>query len=224
MSEQEAIKMTLAGRLVSVMAETGALVKHGYNEQKNYSYATDADVLQAVREALARNGVLLLTLPGQVVYSEVKSKDGKPMTVCRLQVMFRFVDAITNESLEVEWPGEAIDVDDKATAKAITSGLKSFLLKTFLLPVIDDDADQDRRPRQQYRHRPGPPGAPPGVDAKTGEVKRLSDNQMNMLQARMQKFGATEEEILHAFNLKALPDMDNRTLDRVLKWLETEHR
>jgi len=140
----------LVAKLNRVVAGTSAVMKRGFNENKRYFYATDADVLVAVREALAANGVFLFTIPGMAEHVTLPPAEGKvPMDQARLVVTFILHDEESGQWKGIDWPGEARDTTDKAEAKAITSAQKTFLLKQFLLPTFEDADSDGRAPRQQ---------------------------------------------------------------------------
>ncbi|HUW30250.1 MAG TPA: ERF family protein [Planctomycetota bacterium] len=225
--ERKALTMTLAARLVSVIAETGAVPKAGFNQQQNYRYSTIGDVLEMVRGNLARNGVLLLMMPGNPEFAELTRGEGKaPMIACRLTVVFRFADALTGESLEIAWLAEGQDVGDKAVAKALAAAQKTFLVRTFLLPSLDDDPDAPpsggaARPRTNT----GPARTPPaGVDPNTGEVRVISEKQLKMIRGRLADAGIGESVACEQFHLLGLEELTNPGLDQVLAWMQTRRK
>ena len=54
-------KRSLAAKLVEVMKAVESVPKNGWNDFHKYEYATEADILRAVRGKLAELGVLMLT-------------------------------------------------------------------------------------------------------------------------------------------------------------------
>jgi len=226
-------QMTLQARLAKVVAETSAVPKAGFNPQQNYRYATAGDVLEMVRLALTRNGVLLTMHPGDPHLTELPREGKLPMICCRLPVTFSFWDVQTREALEIRWPAEAQDIGDKAIAKALTAAQKTFLLKTFLLPSLDDDSDAPppnagRAARPPARRSQAPP---PGVDPATGEAKgaqparkgdprrRINENQLRMIRSRLAEANVSDEEACAKTNVSRLEDLTNELLDGLLDWL-----
>ena len=126
-------------KLAEVMAEVGRVPKRGRNEFHKYDYATEADIVEAVRDALSSRSVSLVPSVRQVL------RDGTLTTVL---MAFQFTDGETGETSTHDWAGTGDDKGDKGLYKAMTGALKYFLLKTFLLPTGDDpeaDAETDKR-------------------------------------------------------------------------------
>ena len=53
----------LIKKLCEVMAEASYLQKKGRNEKFNYSYVTEADVVEILRDKLAKRNVFIFPLP-----------------------------------------------------------------------------------------------------------------------------------------------------------------
>lgn len=126
----------LFAKLANVMSKVGRLPKSGHNSHFNYDFVTDGDVAEAVRPILAAEGIAFFaSMRGTRL-------DGKKTTA---YFTFTFADGKTGATWSCDWEGEAIDSQDKGTAKAATSALKYFLLKNFVLssgdPLDDSDAD-----------------------------------------------------------------------------------
>lgn len=140
MSDENGTKPTgLHGKLAEVMAEVGRVPKRGRNEFHKYDYATEADIVDAVRGALSSRSVSLVPSVRQVI------RDG---TLTTALMAFQFTDGETGETATYEWAGTGDDKGDKGLYKAMTGALKYFLLKTFLLPTGDDpeaDTETDKR-------------------------------------------------------------------------------
>jgi hypothetical protein len=121
------------------MAEVGCVPKRGFNDFHKYAYATEADIVEAVRGAMSSRGVVLVPSVRSVV------REGTLTTVL---MAFQFTDGETGETSTHDWAGTGDDKGDKGLYKAMTGALKYFLLKTFLLPTGDDpeaDAETDKR-------------------------------------------------------------------------------
>lgn len=167
----------VSAKLARVMAHVKRLKKSGHNKHFGYEFATDADVSDLVRGALAEEGVAFL--PSMVGYE----RSGKSI-VCEWAM--RFVDGETGDTVEAQWFSEAMDSQDKGLNKAATAAVKYYLLKTFLISTGDEpDTDADgpvtatpKRSRPDNKHAeagggdgsstpPSPPhsqpSAPPGA-------------------------------------------------------------
>lgn len=138
---EEAMSETTSGNgksLVTKLAEVMALVhrvpKRGRNDFHKYDYATEADIVEAVRGGLAERGVLLVPSVQQV------TKEGD---IVRLLTRYTFTDGTS--ALPFDIPSEGQDKGDKAVYKALTGGTKYALLKFFLIPTGDDPERDDQK-------------------------------------------------------------------------------
>jgi ERF superfamily protein len=133
----------LIAKLCEVMAEAGYIQKRGRNDKFNYNYATEADVVDMLREKLASRGVFVFPSIVQNARSEhSKTSSGNIMWITEIMVRWRFVDAETGEAEECMMPGSGTDTGDKGIYKAITGSSKYMFLKGFMLPTGDDPEDE----------------------------------------------------------------------------------
>lgn len=167
MSEQLA-QRALVKKLAQVMKAVERIPKNGYNEHFKYSFAREADIVEAIRKELADRNVMLL--PGITAASRTevgKTGSGAVKALTLLKMTFTFIDGDSGEEIERPWQGAGIDTEDKGTYKAMTGAEKYFLLKTFLIPTGDDpEAEADERSQQRQgprdgRSRPPQPVRPP---------------------------------------------------------------
>jgi hypothetical protein len=124
----------LFAKVAKVMGKLERLPRSGHNDHFNYDFVTDGDVSDAVRAALASENVAFFA---SMRHTQV---DGKKITA---YFTYTFADGKTGATWSCDWVGEAIDSQDKGTAKAATSALKYFLLKTFVLSSGDPADDTD---------------------------------------------------------------------------------
>ena len=128
------VKLSLFAKLARVMGRLKKLPKSGYNDHFKYSFVTESDVSDAVRAALAAENVAFFASMQAVRF------EGKKTFV---DMEYTFADGETGEAWPCLWTGEAIDTQDKGIAKAATSALKYFLMKTFVLSAGDPGVDSD---------------------------------------------------------------------------------
>lgn len=136
----------LASKLAKAAAAIGEVPKSGRNAEHNYDYATESDIVLAVRRQLFDAGVMLYPRVVKVERDSAgTSSGGNTKHRVTLHVTFTFVDGETGESVELPWVAEAQDTQDKGIAKALTGALKYFLRDTFLLATGDfeDETDAD---------------------------------------------------------------------------------
>lgn len=139
MTESQPGKKTLVQKLAEVMGEVERVAKRGRNDFHKYDYATEADIMAAVREHMAKQGLIIVPDVEEISWRN----DG---TICTLKVAFTIFNGETVHTEEVSGHeritfrvyGEGQDKGDKATYKAMTGATKYALLKLFLIPTGDD--------------------------------------------------------------------------------------
>jgi hypothetical protein len=158
----------LFAKLASAMGKLERLPRSGHNSHFNYDFVTDSDVSDAVRAALASEGVAFFA-------SLLRAHADGKKTVA--DFLYTFADSKTGATWSCNWTGEAIDSQDKGLAKAATSALKYFLLKTFVLSSGDplDDSDGDAPIERQGKKAPAKNGN--GTEAnKTAFFAKVLDD------------------------------------------------
>lgn len=166
---------TLFRKLAEVMGEAERVPKRGTNPHHKYKYAQASDVMDAVRAGLASRGVALLpeitsVAPGM----ERKTSGGNLTYLWRVDLTYTFADAETGETWAVPWTSFGEDPGDKGVAKALTIGVKTMLLQTFLMSTGDDpegNGDEGRpTARRSRQSSAGQPAQAPGEGEVDGEV------------------------------------------------------
>lgn len=122
----------LIKKLAEVMAEVERVAKHGRNDFHKYDYATESDIVAAVRSAMAARGIMMIPHVRSLNWRQTEK--GSP--IATMAVEFRVTDGDTHLSFVMI--GEGQDTGDKATYKALTGATKYALLKLFLIPTGDD--------------------------------------------------------------------------------------
>jgi ERF superfamily len=158
--EREAAPKTapsLVRKLAAVMGEVERIPKSGRNEFHKYDYATEADIVAAVRKGLAERSVMILHRVDELAWRESKKSSGEAASpIATVHVTFTAHDGDTGETLVVaQTVGEGQDSGDKAVYKALTGALKYAILKLFLIPTGHDPEASKKRPTDQ---RDPPPG------------------------------------------------------------------
>lgn len=160
MSTSDTNGTSLSDRLCAVMGAIGTVEKSGFNSFHNYYYATDADVMKAVRPLFAKHGIALIPSVAEVHQDTVERGDGKTALHTRVRVRYTLIAGA--ETLGAEWWGEAEDTGDKGTYKAYTGAGKTWLAKLLLIDTGDDpeadtrtDEHASRGAGQRTPHRSG---------------------------------------------------------------------
>lgn len=130
-------KLNIYQRQVQAMLALKSIPKNGYNSYSKYQYATDGDVLDTMRVLLAEHGIGWTVGVTSHEWNEAKNR-----TIVELKIELVNMDN-PEDYICVPWIGEANDKTDKGVVKAITSGVKYFLLKSFLATAGNEDDDSD---------------------------------------------------------------------------------
>lgn len=129
---------SLLDRMLSVMTSVGAIPKNGHNDFHNYDYVKESDVAEGVRERCIEAGLLIFTCIHNVEREPMP--DGKRF-MTSIEMGITVVCPETKETQIFHWRGAGEDPSDKGLQKAITNGLKYWMLKTFLIGSDGDDAE-----------------------------------------------------------------------------------
>lgn len=137
-----ASSMEIHKRLLEVQKQVGVVSKDGKNTDQGYRFQQWEDIALEIREALNAQGVTIdVSVSGAPIRQEYPRSNGKVMisTLVPLQIKF-FCEA---GETSADWYGESADYSDKSLGKAITSGVKGYLLKRFLIPVKPPEKESD---------------------------------------------------------------------------------
>lgn len=216
MSEKQLVK-----KLAKVMSEVKFIQKNGYNEFNKYSYATESDVAEKVREVLAEQSVIMLPDVTEHSTREHTNRKGYTEYIATVKIKFTFIDGETGEELSIHSVGEGQDAGDKAVYKAITGAQKYALMKAFMIPTGDDPEGDD------------------GVDKRNGEQKtqsfqtqgkpsnkkgNLSEAQVKRLFAIAKSVSVTADQvkkiIMRDYNKTEIAQLTKQEYDTICKNLE----
>lgn len=121
-------------KLAAVISDGLSVGKTGFNNFHKYKYVTEADVVEAVRKAFIKHGLIYQFSMEDVVQLTPE--------LCRSKIKFTIIDVDSGEQYESIVFGDGQDKGDKAVYKSITGAQKYFLLKTLLI-ATGDDAEAD---------------------------------------------------------------------------------
>ncbi|MBC9714052.1 ERF family protein [Streptomyces sp. TRM66268-LWL] len=141
-----------------VMREVMPVAKGQRNTQQNYSFRGVDDAMSAMAGPMRAHGCFIA--PEVIEHRQRPRGDKGTHTV--VTMLFR-VFGPAGDCLLVTVPGEAMDMGDKSTNKAMSAALKYMLFQVFMIPIDArsiDDGDRDapavnNAPRQQQsKHQP----------------------------------------------------------------------
>lgn len=159
---------TLYGKIAAVAAAVSRIPKNGRNNFHNYSYATESDITDGLRELLNANGLAFLP-PSVISWERDETADNPkigPRT--RVQVQFALGCSDTGETFTTILWGEANDNADKGFYKAYTGAVKYYLMKTFLI-ATGDDPEQDSHTPAAASFKQQTPAARPQAPQKPAQ-------------------------------------------------------
>lgn len=209
-------KAGLFKKLAAIMAKIDRVPKNGFNSFHKYKFVQEADLSEYVRQFFVEEGLVLVMGAKAQNLTPIGDK-GDMLTTLEMEITI--ADTETGESITVPWQGQGADKGDKGLYKAMTGGVKFWLLKTFLVPSGEDpegDEETDRRaaargkqdiprPRQE---KPSPATVPEGTAPATqAEVEAFAESmgiqKGTWMNYTLQKFGiktwsAVTPEILGA--------------------------
>ena len=178
----------LATKIAAVMADIDDVPKNGRNDYHGYDYATDDDVMGAVRPVMAEHN--LVALPS-VVSRDIQrfgnEQDGYTLHT-RIVLDLTLIDGDSGQQRTIRWEGEAQDTQDKGLYKAYTSAIKYAMLKIFLLSA-DTDVETDDIAGKQ-----GAQQAPQGRPKKNGSPEQPTDRQISFASDLAQSSVWSEKE------------------------------
>lgn len=169
MAETTKKKQNLYEKLLLITEEIGKIDKTGRNTQQGYGFIEAAQVSAEVRVQLVKHGVMIMpeTISRKIErYTTMKpgykeSDPPKESSTYHVNVVSRYTLINADDPADrivLEWDGgEALDMSDKATNKAITASNKYFLMKLFNISDKEDpdahtiEVEQDVHPAEPSR-------------------------------------------------------------------------
>ncbi len=138
----ETPKVYEAINLVMMDISKTGIAKANQNQQQRYNFRGIDDVYNALAPIMANHG--LMTLP-RVLSREVterQTNNGKPLFYTVVEVEYDFVCVADGSKHTIKVSGEAMDMADKSTNKAMAAAHKYACLQAFCIPTQgDNDAD-----------------------------------------------------------------------------------
>lgn len=144
----------LAKKLAEVLSDVTRVPKNGRNDFHKYDYVTESDLVDHIRDKLAKKGVALF--PSVREHHTEEMQDAKHRTVFLTTVMLdvTLIDGESGDMMTTSWVGQGLDNADKGYYKAYTGAIKYFLLKTFMISTGDDPEIDDAPRPIQRRQKP----------------------------------------------------------------------
>ena len=142
----EQIKIApLVAAINQVMAEVSRVKKTGVNTHHRYRYASEEDLLEAIRPAMVRAGLVMM--PGDVRI--LNQSDTGKNTLIYIGVDYD-LHHTSGTGMKLTVASSGIDNQDKAIPKAMTMALKYAIIQLFLIPRSDNDPDEHKPERPEW--------------------------------------------------------------------------
>ena len=164
---------TITEALVAVMADVRAVAKRDHNGHQGFDFRGVDAVVNAVAPALRKHGVVVY--PSGVQQHQVEhaqTKNGSVTYIHRIRVDYTFAGP-EGDTITTQVEAEAMDMQDKGTAKAMSVAFRTVLLQALCLPTDEPDPDsisyeetpwdppaQQSAPQQAPAERPAPQNSP----------------------------------------------------------------
>jgi len=133
---------TIQAALALVMADVREVAKKDRNESQRFNFRGIDAVVNAVGPALRAHNVVVMPHVEDFNYGTVTSSGGKAMGHVTIKVRYRFTGP-AGDYLDSVVMGEAMDIGDKATPKAMSVAFRTALLQALALPTDDIDPDAE---------------------------------------------------------------------------------
>ena len=131
---------TAAEVVLKVMGEVRGLAKKDKNTNQNFNFRGIDSVMNVVGPALRDAGGFVVPKVLSSQHGQVANKSGGMNNTCHLEVEFSVYGTEGDPVVGVV-AAESFDAGDKATAKAMSVAMRTFLLQLLCLPTDEPDPD-----------------------------------------------------------------------------------
>ncbi len=132
---------TSAEVILSVMKQVQGLAKKDKNQAQGFSFRGIDSVMNAVGPALREAGGFVVPAVQAVRHETLTTAKGSLMNAAYVEVLFSVYGSDNGEPVSGLVAAEAFDSGDKATAKAMSVAMRTFLLQLLCLPTDEPDPD-----------------------------------------------------------------------------------
>jgi hypothetical protein len=210
----------LVRKLSEVMNEVKYIQKKGFNKFHKYSYATESDVAEKVREELAKRNVMMIPSVKEHILREHTNRSGNVEYIVTIDMEFTFFDGDTGEEITFNMSGEGQDAGDKAIYKAITGAQKYALMKVFMIPTGDDPERDESVDERNHGQQPAS-GKPPISQKQVGLIKVLSGKFAKMCDK-------SDQDVLEALKITDITQLNveqaSAAIDQLNKWISAKEQ
>lgn len=204
----------IGAAILAVMNEVGYVQKER-TAGLNYSYASEAALIAALRPAMLKAGVICFIAELQEIErGGYVTKGGTAMNTTHLHGIVRFEHPASETFRDVHAIGEGADPGDKSGNKAATGLLKYALRQTFLIETGDDpdtsaSESQERLAAKKTTTKKAAPKKPAPMKAENTDAVTMFWSTANFMidQGTMTREQAQEKVNLAGGNFVTALDM-----------------
>lgn len=143
--------------LADVMEDVRAVRKGDQNTHQRFMFRGVDAVVNAVGPKLRKHGVIVMPEVLEKSVDMAQTKNGAINYITKVTVKYTFTGPAGDQMVAVV-PGEAMDMQDKGTAKAMSVAFRTCLLQALCLPTDDTDPDAENHeesvnPEDEIRSR-----------------------------------------------------------------------
>lgn len=205
-----------------VIADVGTVGKDKVNKQQGFKFRSIDDVYNALHPALAKNKVFIvpeILEQTREVVGTTKSGAKMTLVICRIKYTFFAEDGSSIQSIII---GEALDMGDKATNKAMAIAYKYACFQVFCIPteeMVDPDLESPEIKDDGVKTAPNKPSASKKreesmVSKKTEEsdlkqsqesdlAEKITTAMLNTIRLEQKRTGVTDYLLLSQKCVKA---------------------
>lgn len=124
------------------MADVREVRKADQNSHQRFMFRGIDAVINAVGPKLRKHGVIVMPKVLEKTVDMAQTKNGAINYITKVTVEYTFTGP-AGDSMTATVPGEAMDMQDKGTAKAMSVAFRTCLLQALCLPTDDTDPDAE---------------------------------------------------------------------------------
>ena len=203
----------ISKKILAVMREVHKVGKDAVNTFQKYNYTSAEAIIRAVRESMARHGLVIGPVRHiDIQYEKEPSPKGGVNYLYTIVQEYSIIDTDSGEVMFYQIPAQGSDKGDKAVYKAHTGGFKYFLRTAFAIEMTDDPEKDSpgfenepqqpakQQPQTQQPRRGRPPAKKPDEQTQNDKEKQrqVGIKKIEKLKADLDKLGCdwSEEELL----------------------------
>ncbi len=200
-------KQLIHEKIVDIIGDLEAIPKAQVNATQKFPYRGIDDIYKALNPLLSKHGVFFTPKIIDSKYLEVSTSGGRPMQRVILFVEYTFY-ATDGSSVTCLVAGEAMDLGDKATSKAMSIALKYALFQTFCIPT-EEEAKNDPDRHSPLIEEPKQPKQP------KQEIAQISKEKALFLRDNLDE--ETAVKYREQFNVKFLSKITDADFEKIIK-------